>query len=84
VLKRILKKGKIVEVVWEDASNVSGWGHLGRKFTPIVCYTVGYVVYQTSKLIAIAQSHSVDDGKVSHTAEVMVLPRMYIRKCRYL
>ena len=80
-------KAPLVEVTWTDAASNHGWylyNELGGAQT-IKMTTVGYMVRQSKKDIAIAQTQShhenVEENKWS---EVWVIPAMWVKRIRRL
>jgi hypothetical protein len=80
-----MKKGnyKIIEVLWEDATFVSGYykkENVGEHNLEIM-KTAGYLLEEDKKIIKIALTQQ-DEGKI--ISDFIVIPKVNILKRRFL
>lgn len=54
-----MRKHKIVEVEWLDASHHSGWKDIikAKKLKLLPCKTVGYLVGKSGEAVIVAETH---------------------------
>ena len=72
------RKAKIVMVHWKDACTVTGWK--AQTEPPPNCVTVGMVVADNKKFIAVAQTQDFS----GENAEVTTIPRGMVEKVTHL
>ncbi len=74
-----MKKPHLELVTWEDAATDTGeWKSIKKyDFSPTVIETVGFVIYEDKKTLALLQSRVIKDGDVCN---VFTIPKGTIIK----
>lgn len=68
---------KIIRVLWEDITEKCGWTYPGESISTCKVQTVGLLVGNTKKYIALAMSHIEDNGGIG---AVLIIPKGNILK----
>ena len=80
--KKKSRKGKLVEIVWEDACTQTEWTPLPSiVYKPAIIHSVGWVLHDLPMALLIAQSIDVENHNAS---EILQVPLAYIKKIRVI
>lgn len=73
---------KLVLVEWVDSAGTNGWTFLeGARWEPVHCFTVGWLIYESSSIITVAPHLSDPEAMVDLQASgVMTIPKVAIVK----
>lgn len=74
-----LRKPSVELIVWEDCGFLSGWNEIPTVIeladNPKLIYSIGFVVYETDRVVVLAASWEEQFGK---TCEVTFIPKRQI------
>ena len=81
-----IKVGKLVLVEWEDAgAHTAEWLFVeGLDFEPKLCRSVGWVVHDTTRTLAIVSTHGYSPKDSEQVSGVVQIPRGMVRRVRRL
>ncbi len=78
-----MKKPRIVEVEWIDASSKGGWGSVEwylKNSQPSLCRSTGYLLRKDAKAVTLVQSL----GDHKDGTDAIAIPRSCVKRIRYL
>ena len=77
-------KLQLVSVEWQDAGMTPGWtdSHKAAELRDIV--SVGWILYKDKKVLKIAQTIAPSTANASSYADILCIPRGWIKRIRYL